>query len=94
MLIGFLIACLPTSGSDVIQETKKTEKSEKRGLKRMRGDNPARKPEVDDNQLIRSEEHRKKDIEIREHTTARNKKVKRFAADENLSGIIHNRNIP
>jgi hypothetical protein len=44
MLIGFLIAYLPTTGSDVIQD--------------------------------------------------RNKKVKRFAADENLSGIIHNRNIP
>lgn len=42
----------------------------------------------------KAEEQRKKEIEAKEHSVNKNKKVRRFGVDENLSNTIRKRNIP
>ena len=94
LLIGLLIPSFSFGALEVKQDTIKTattekQKSIKKGFKAATGKQYA---ETASDTI--AEEQRKKDIEDKEHSVNKNKKVRRFGVDENLSNIIQKRNIP
>jgi len=94
LFIGLLIPSFSFGNPKVNQETIKiatTEKpdSTKNVNKKLAPKHPAQTT-VDSMEV----EKRKKEIDIKEHTVNKNKKVRRFGVDENLSNMIKKRNIP
>jgi hypothetical protein len=94
LLIGFFLSFIQLKATENIQKTKKSERIEKRELKRTKGDHRAGKQGSKASNEFQSDEHTKKEIEIKEHTANKNKKVKRFSTDDKLPQTIQKRNIP
>jgi len=94
LLIGLLIPCYSFSASIVKQDTIKTATKEKQDLKKKADKNVVAKQGAEIISDSIAEEQRKKEIEAKERTINKNKKVKMFGVDENLSNTIQKRNIP
>jgi len=94
LLIGLLIPSSSFSTSKVKQDTIKTTTTEKQDLKKKADKNVVAKQGVELTSDSIAEEQRKKEIEDKEQRVNKNKKVKMFGVDENLSNTIQKRNIP
>jgi len=94
LLIGLLIPSCSFSASKVKQDTIKISTTKKQDLKKKAYKNVVSKQgaEITSDSIV--EEQRKKEIEAKERTVNKNKKVKMFGVDENLSNTIRKRNIP
>lgn len=91
---GFLFSLLPLNAQEKIQNKNQTETRQKRGLERQKRKG-SRKNQVKVNPTnVQSNEQKKREIENREHSLDKNKKVKRFSVDENLPETVKKRNIP
>jgi len=94
LLIGLLIPSCSFSASKVKQDTIKAIATEKQELKKKANKNVEAKQGTEVTFDSIAEEQRKKKIEAKEQTINKNKKVKMFGVDENLSNTIQKRNIP
>jgi hypothetical protein len=95
LLIGFFFSFIQLEATENIQKNKKSERIEKRELKRMKEDPKAgEQGSKASNELQSNNDQTKKEIEIKEHTANKNKKVKRFSTDDKLPQTIRKRNIP
>jgi len=94
LLIGLLIPSYPLVTSIVKQDTIKITTAEKQDLKKKADKKVVVKQGAKITSDSIAEEHRKKEIETKEKTVNKNKKVKMFGFDENLSNTIRKRNIP
>ena len=94
LLIGLLIPSCSFCASKVRQDTVKISTAEKQDLKKKANKIVVVKQSADITSDSIAEEQRKKEIEAKERTINKNKKVKLFGVDENLSNTIQKRNIP
>lgn len=94
LLSGLLIPSCPLSAGIVKQDTVKFPTAEKQDLKKKADKNVAAKQDTKIKSDSIAAEQRKKKIEAKERTVNKNKKVKMFDVDENLSNTIRKRNIP
>jgi len=94
LLIGLLIPACSFSASNVKQDSVKISTTEKQDLKRKANKNVVAKQGAAITSDSIAEEQRKKEIEAKEQKVNKNKKVKLFGVDENLSNTIQKRNIP
>ena len=94
LLIGLLIPSCSFCASKVKQDTVKISTAEKQDLKKKANKIVVAKQGADITSDSIAEEQRKKEIEAKERTINKNKKVKLFGVDENLSNTIQKRNIP
>ena len=100
LLIGLLFSFHPVIAREVNQEKSKLEKREKRQLNHkkrhkseMQGQDSSTAAQSEE-KIKKDKDLRKKEIEIKEHSVDKNKKVKRVSTDENLPETVRNRNIP
>ena len=94
LLIGLLIPSCSFCATKVKQDTVKISTAEKQDLKKKANKIVVVKQGTDITSDSIAEEQRKKEIEAKERTINKNKKVKLFGVDENLSNTIQKRNIP
>jgi hypothetical protein len=91
LILGFLFPTLPVCAQEGNTKQKKTETVAKRKSKHRKNIKPSETAGLSEEQ---TKELRKKDIEAKERTVDKNKKVKRLIVDEDLSKTVRNRNIP
>jgi len=94
LLIGLLIPSCSLGASKAKQDTIKAPAVEKQDLKKKADKKTISKQTSENSSDSIAEEQRKKEIEAKEQTVNKNKKVKLFGVDENLSKTIQKRNIP
>ena len=94
LIVGFLFPALPIGAQDGKKKKDETETLAKPGLKRKKNKNMADSTSISDLSETQAAEQRKKEIEAKEKSIDKKKKVKRLTVDENLSKTITNRNIP
>ncbi|NEW81198.1 MAG: hypothetical protein GZ094_02375 [Mariniphaga sp.] len=94
LFIGLLIPSYPLFASIVKQDTIKVTTAEKQDLKMKADEKVVVKQGAKITSDSIAEELRKKEIETKERKVNKNKKVKMFGVDENLSNTIRKRNIP
>ena len=94
LLLGFLFPSFPISAQEATKTTNKSETVEKQKNKRLKKNDLSEKQVKESNSVLQTKEQRKKDIEAKELTVDKNKKVKMTVADENLPQTIKKRNIP
>jgi len=94
LLIGLLIPSCSISANKVKLDTIKAPVIEKQDLKKKADKKAVAKQAKENTSDSIDEEQRKKEIEAKEQTVNKNKKVKLFGVDENLSKTIQKRNIP
>ena len=66
---------------------------DKQELKNLKRKKSAKRPAKDPNSEKQAKELKKTEIEAKEHSIDKNKKIKRVSVDENLSETVHQWNI-
>ena len=94
LFLGFVFLAFSVSAQEKKQRSNKPETTVNQNSKREeKKDSVAkRSPEIISD--AQAEEQRKKEIEAKELSVNKNKKVRRFGVDENLPQMIQKRNIP
>lgn len=94
LFIGLLIPSCSFGACKVKQDTIKISTPKKQDLKKKANKNIGSKQGMEITSDSIAEEQRKKEIEAKEQKANKNKKVKMFGVDEDLSNTIRKRNIP
>ncbi len=92
LLFGFLISIFPLNLRGNFQNANKSEFPQSRKLKRQQKKEAAKLEAAAAELRVR--EQKKNEIEVREHTVDKNKKVKKISTDQNLPETVKKRNIP
>jgi hypothetical protein len=91
LILGLLLPAIPMNAQDGMKKKNKTETAAKRKSNIKKDENQAVVTSAGDKH---ADELRKREIEKKEQSVDKNKKVKRLTLDENLPATIRNRNIP
>ena len=94
LLTGLLIPSCTFCANKVKQDTIKASTTEKKVLKKKASKNALAKYTAEITSDSIAKEQRKREIEAKERTVNKTKKVKMFEVDEYLSKTIQKRNIP
>ena len=90
ILIGLLSTSLPIRAQEEKRYNEKSEFVNKQKKKKVK----AEKQSTETNSEAQTSEQSKKDIEAKERSVNKNKKVRRCGLDKHISQIIKKRNIP
>ncbi len=94
LMAVFFMCSGPIFASKVVQPANKSEIQNKKEMKRLKKKELSKKKGEAPSSEIGSRDQKKKEIEAKENSIDKKKKVKRFSADENLQETIKKRNIP